>query len=67
MEIVELREKSDRELKKLLAQNHEKLRDLNFRIANKQVKNTNSKRVIKRILAKILTALKEREKESTKG
>lgn len=57
MEIKELKNKSTSELHKLLAEQREKLRDLRFKDANKQLKNVRELRVLKRDVARILTLL----------
>ncbi|GAH03859.1 unnamed protein product [marine sediment metagenome] len=60
MKFKELQGKSDAELHKLLAQNREKLRDLNFRIAHKEVKNHQEYKVVRRQIARIKTMIKQR-------
>lgn len=69
MKIKEIREKSDKELNKMLAELRDKLRDLNFKVVSKQIKNHREIRKLKRRTARILTILKEREliKEIKKG
>ena len=61
MNIKELREKSTAELKKLLLDNAEKRRELNFKIANKQLKNVREVRDVRKTIARILMTLKERK------
>jgi len=61
MKTKELKEKSTAELKKLLLDNAEKRRELNFKIANKQLKNVREVRNVRKNIAKIKTILKERE------
>lgn len=56
-----MREKSDKELQKLLIELREKLRDFRFKVAAKQVKNHRDIRKVKKDIARILTILKERE------
>ena len=61
MKIKELRDKSEKEIKKLLAMEREKLRDLRFKISQKQLKNIREIRVVKKNIATYLTILKEKE------
>lgn len=57
MKIFELRNKSEDELKRLLAESREKLRQLRFDIQLKQLKNVREIRKIKKTIAQILTLL----------
>jgi len=59
MEIKEIRTKTEKELKKLLAQNREKYRALKFSVSSKQIKNIREVREIKKNISRILTILKE--------
>lgn len=59
MKIKELRRLSLSELQKKLIESREKLRDLRFKIASKQVKNIREIREIKKTIARILTLLKQ--------
>lgn len=61
MKIKELREKTEKELKKLLLSQREKLRDLRFKVSQKQLKNIREIRSIKRNIAKILTVTREKK------
>ena len=70
MKIQELRPKSVKELQKILGENQDRLRDLRFRISQKQVKNIREIRVVKRTIARILMLLKTKqvlEKENLKS
>lgn len=60
MKIKELKEKSTVELNKLLLDSAEKRRELNFKIANKQLKNVREVRDVRKTIARIATILKER-------
>jgi len=60
MKIKDLRTKSDKELKSLLAAEHESLREANFKVAQKQLKNVRKIRVIKRNIGQILTLLNDK-------
>ncbi len=55
MKIAELRRKSESELKKLLNDDGEKLRQLRFDLAAGKVKNVREIRRIKREIAQVLT------------
>jgi len=60
MKIKELKEKTDKELDKLLNSHKDKLRELRFRVASKQLKNIREIRQIKKEISQILTLSKER-------
>lgn len=62
MKISELRNKSKDELKRLLAESREKLRQLRFDIQLKQSKNVREIRKVKKTIAQILTLLNEATK-----
>jgi large subunit ribosomal protein L29 len=62
MEIKELREKTDEELRKLLVEFREKMRNLRFKIASKQLKNVREMYATKKTIARILTVIRERKK-----
>ncbi|MFA6417302.1 MAG: 50S ribosomal protein L29 [Patescibacteria group bacterium] len=61
METKELMAKDATELNKLLEVNQEKLRDLRFKDSNKQLKNIREIRVIRQLIARILT-IKNKQK-----
>ncbi len=63
MKIRELRAKSTEELKEMLENHAEKLRELNFKLASEQLKNVREVRKVKKIVAQIHTLLKERKEE----
>lgn len=58
MKASELRQKSQSELQKLLADNRERLRQLRFDLAAGKVKNVREIRMIKKDIARILTLLR---------
>jgi large subunit ribosomal protein L29 len=62
MDFKELKNKGEAELQKELLENRKKIQELNFKDANKQLKNVRSLRVVKRDSARILTALKANKK-----
>ncbi|MDD5290657.1 MAG: 50S ribosomal protein L29 [Patescibacteria group bacterium] len=57
MEFKELKNKEEKDLQKILAQSRDKLRDLRFKDANKQLKNVREIRKEKEIIARVLTLL----------
>ncbi|MBI2098924.1 50S ribosomal protein L29 [Candidatus Uhrbacteria bacterium] len=56
-QFVELKEKSETELRKLLAEDREKLRDLRFRVSQGAHKAVRDIRKLKLRIARILTVL----------
>jgi len=64
MKFKELKNKAEPELKKLLVDFREKLRDLRFRTASDQVKNIRELRDTKKIIAKIMFLLGQKKKDS---
>lgn len=64
MEFKELKKKKVSELHKLLAETRDKLRELRFKDANKQLKDVRELRVQKKTIAKILTFLNKPAEEA---
>ncbi|MFH0955642.1 MAG: 50S ribosomal protein L29 [Candidatus Falkowbacteria bacterium] len=60
MEFKELKVKTEKELRQFLGESRDKLRDLRFKDANKQLKNVREIREIKKTIAKILTLLSKK-------
>ena len=60
MKISELRQKTESELKKILRESREKLRQLRFDLVAGKVKNVREIRKIKKEIAQILTLLKQK-------
>ena len=56
----ELRAKNEVELTKMLGQEREHLRDLSFRLSGARLKNTHELRLSRKMIARILTILKEK-------
>lgn len=54
MKYQELKTKSESELKTLLAESREKLRDLSFKVRSNQLKNVREVRSAKKLIAQIL-------------
>ncbi len=61
MEYKELKKKTESELHKILAQSRDKLRDLRFKDANKQLKDIREIRVIRKTIAQALTLLNSKK------
>ncbi len=59
MKAGELRQKSEMELRRLLRDSRERLRQLKFDLASGKVKNVREIRQIKKDIARILTCLKK--------
>ncbi|NTW22811.1 50S ribosomal protein L29 [Candidatus Falkowbacteria bacterium] len=57
MELKELKTKSEAELHRSLAESREKLRDLRFKDASRQLKDVREIREVKKLIAQILTLL----------
>ncbi len=57
MEFKELQEKSKPELQKLLAESRDKLRDMRFKEANKQLKDVRAIRRERLLIARLLTLI----------
>ena len=63
MKADQLREKKEEELKKLLSDKREKLREVKQNLASGRVKNVKEARNIKKDIARILTILNEGSNE----
>lgn len=63
MKIKELIIKNSVELERILKESQEKLRDLRFRVASRQLKNVREIRKIKKTIARILTILNQKAKK----
>jgi len=60
MKIKEIRQKSEAQLQKQLKAMREELRDLRFKISNKQYKDVRDLRDLKKDIARVLTVMKEK-------
>lgn len=67
MTIKELREKTDVELNRMLAETRNKVRELRFRLAARQLSDVREVREMKRLIARVLTVKSARAAESKKG
>lgn len=63
MKIKDLRQKTEKELQDLLAENRKRLGQLKFDLASKKLKNSREIRWLRRDIARILTLLKEQHLE----
>lgn len=61
MKVKELREKTEHELRTLLAETRETIRTLRFRIAVKELKDVRDLREKRVLVSRILTLLKEKK------
>lgn len=66
MNTNELRQKSPEELTRMMAQLHESIRDMRFKIATRQHTKVRSLREAKKSLARILTILRELPQDTGK-
>ena len=62
MEFADFKNKSERELRELLAEKRDELRELRFKASEKQLKNVKSIKVLRRAISMILTLLNARGK-----
>ena len=62
MKISELREKTDVELDRLLADSRDKVRDLRFKVAARQLADVRDIREARKLVAQILTVKRSRRK-----
>ena len=60
MEFKEFKNKPENELQKLLGESRDKLRDLRFKVASRQLKNVREVRTTKRTIARILSLLRKK-------
>ncbi len=61
MDLKELKKKNEKELNQLLEESRDKIRDLRFKDANKQLKNIREIRLVKRTVARVLTLLNHKK------
>ena len=66
MTINEFKQKSEKELKKLLLDSRERLRQLRFNLASGKVKNVREIRKLKKDIARMLTILNKKSKDGKK-
>ena len=61
MDYKELKKKKENDLHKILAESRDKLRDLRFKDANKQLKNVREIRRVRETIARVLTLLNSKK------
>lgn len=61
MDLKELKTKNESELHKLLAEYRDKLRELRFKDAGKQLKNVREVRKVRVVISRILTLLNKKK------
>ncbi len=66
MELKELKKKDKGDLHRILAESRDKLRDLRFKDANKQLKDVRGIRKTRQIISRILTLLNTKENSNQK-
>ncbi len=59
MKVSEIKEKNEKELKKLLSEKRKKFQEVKFNLSSGRVKNTKEARNLRKDIARILTILKE--------
>lgn len=59
----EIREKSLEQLYKDISEAYKKLREVRFRMAHREIKDTNEKHKLRRRIARLLTIVREKEAE----
>ena len=64
MKMKDIRKKSEDELRKSVMEHRGTVRDLRFRIANKELKNHQQLRGVRKDIARMLTVLKEKGAKS---
>ena len=62
MDFKEIKKNDINTLQKMLAEQREKMRELRFRDANKQLKNVREIREVRKTIARILSVLNNQEK-----
>ena len=65
MDFKDLKNKNEKELHELLAEKRNELREINFKINEKQLKNLAGVKGIKKTIARILTLLNKKKVEQT--
>lgn len=62
MEINDLKNKNEKDLQELLAQKRDLLRELRFKVSEKQLKDVREIREVKKDIARVLTVLRANKK-----
>ncbi len=61
MTVQELRKKTDEQLKEVLSELRETVRDMRFQLVTRQLKDVKSLKKAKKNISRVLTIMKERE------
>jgi len=61
MEFKELKNKTEKDLHRILSESRDKLRDLRFKDANKQLKNVREIRILRETIARAMTILNSKK------
>lgn len=65
MDFKDLQNKNERDLHELLSEKRNELREMNFKINEKQMKNLSAVKKVKKTIARILTLLNKKKEEPT--
>ncbi len=65
MDFKDLQNKNERDLHELLSEKRKELREMNFKINEKQLKNLAGVKKVKKTVARILTLLNKKKVEQT--
>jgi large subunit ribosomal protein L29 len=65
MEFVDIKQKNVKDLQTLLMEKREELRELRFKVSEKQLKDVRSIREIKKAIAQILTLINQKREKTT--
>lgn len=65
MDFKDLQNKNERDLHELLSEKRNELREMNFKINEKQMKNLSGVKKVKKTIARILTLLNKKKEEPT--
>lgn len=65
MDFKDLKNKNERELHELLSEKRNELREMKFKINEKQLKNLSGVKLVKKTIARILTLLNKKKVEQT--
>jgi ribosomal protein L29 len=61
--IKELKIKSSKELTTMLAEKREELREMRFKVHERQLKNVSEQKIVRATIARILTIIKQAQKQ----
>ena len=67
MDFADLKNKTEKELKELLMEKHQQIRELRFKVHEKQLKNVREIKKTKAVIARILTLINKMYGQNSKG